>query len=113
MASRLTMMLAAVGGIAGYLAFQAYKVSELTSGLIVLFIISWFFFSMIGWSSLWNLLAFFKNPFMAALMIAGLGFTYWTYHGHLLPEASLFGTGMLFLGAAFGSWLCAYWTIGG
>jgi hypothetical protein len=113
MVSRITLSLTALGGIAGYLAFQAYELSQLTSGLIVMFIISWFFFSMVGWGSLWQLISFFKNPFMAALMIAGLGFTYWTYNGHLFPQASLFGTGMLFLGAAFGMWTAMYWTIGG
>ena len=107
------LILSAIGGLAGLLAFEAYQVSELTSALIVLFIIAWFFHSFIGWGSLWNLISLFKNPFMAAILIAGLGFTYWTYSGNLFPESSLFGFGMLFIGAALGSWFYMYWNIGG
>jgi len=110
---KTALILSAVGGLAGYLAYQAYQLTQIESGLIVLFIISWFFFSMIGWESLWNLLAFFKNPFMAALMIAGLGFTYWTYQGNPLPDASTFGFGMLFIGAATAMSIYMYWNIGG
>ncbi|PSH00837.1 MAG: hypothetical protein BRC30_01485 [Nanohaloarchaea archaeon SW_7_46_7] len=110
---KTALILSAVGGLAGYLAYHAYELTQIESGLIVLFILSWFFFSMIGWENLWNLLAFFKNPFMAALMIAGLGFTYWTYQGNPLPDASTFGFGMLFIGAAFSMLIYMYWNIGG
>lgn len=111
--SRLKILLVALGGLAGFLSYRAYQASELVSALIVLFVISWFFFAMVGWSSLWQLISFFKNPFMSALMIAGLGFTYWTFQGNTMAEASVFGTGMLFLGAAFGMWTYLYWNIGG
>lgn len=110
---KTTIILSTIGGIAGFFAYQAYELTQLESGLIVLFILSWFFFSMIGWSSLWNLIGLFKNPFMAALMIAGLGFTYWTYQGNPFPNASTFALGMLFIGAALGSWFFMYWNIGG
>ncbi len=112
MISRLKMLLIGLGAIAGYMAYQAYQVSELASGLVVLFVISWFMFSIIGWGSLWNLISIFKNPVMAGLMIAGLGFTYWTYGGNPFGESSIFGTGIFFLGAALGMWLTMYWTIG-
>lgn len=113
MSPKTALILSAVGGLAGFLAYQAYEVSQLTSALIVLFVLAWFFFSMIGWGSLWNLISLFKNPFMAALLFAGIGFTYWTYAGNLFPESSLFGFAMLFIGAALGMWAYMYWNIGG
>jgi len=110
---KTTLILSTIGGVAGILAYQAYELTQLTSALIVLFIISWFFFYMIGWESLWNLIGLFKNPFMAAIMIAGLGFTYWTYQGNPLPSSSTFAFGTVFIGAAFGMWTYMYWNIGG
>jgi hypothetical protein len=113
MDSKTTLILTALGSIAGYFAYQAYELTQIESGLIVLFILAWFLFYMIGWESLWNLISLFKNPFMAAILIAGLGFTYWTYGGNPFGEASWFAFGSLFIGAAMGMWAYMYWNIGG
>lgn len=120
MISKATVILSMIGGLAGFIAYRAYEVSELTSALLVLFIVGWIFNAMIGlgglWSlveSLWNFIGLFKHPFMASLLIGGLGFTYWTFQGNLFGQSSVFMTGMMFLGAAFGMWTFMYWNIGG
>lgn len=113
MISKPTAILSIVGAFAGFIAYRAYEVSELTSALLVLFTVGWIFHAMIGWSSLWSLIGLFKHPFMASLLIGGLGFTYWTFQGHLFGQSSLFMTGMMFIGAAFGMWTFMYWNIGG
>ncbi|MFB6180805.1 MAG: hypothetical protein ABEJ93_02920 [Candidatus Nanohalobium sp.] len=112
MASQKTLLLAGLGAIAGYTAFKASQVSSITSALAVLFIAGWFLYGFKGLGSAWNLIGLFKNPFMAAILVAGLGFSYWTLKGNSFADSGLFSLGMLFIGAAFGMLAYVFWNIG-